>query len=125
MTLPGSDITNPTIEMDEIMNYSTGFDDVTWSISSLGSLIFINQGLPRQAHWPNVLFKVINIHEPNRHHSMIRMFAAGQPNLGGAVMGSNAVQPSADFQRNALLLEELGDEMHILIVCLDDLTLFI
>jgi len=45
-------------------------------------------------------------------HSMIRMFAAGQPNLGGAVMGSNAVQPSADFQRNALLLEELGDEMH-------------
>lgn len=56
---------------------------------------------------------------------MIRMFAAGQPNLGGAVMGSNAVQPSADFQRNALLLEELGDEMHILIVCCDDLTLFI
>jgi len=46
MTLPGSDITNPTIEMDEVMNYSTGLDDVTWSISSLGSLTFINQGLP-------------------------------------------------------------------------------
>lgn len=56
---------------------------------------------------------------------MIRMFAAGQPNLGGAVNGSNAVQPSADFQRNALLLEEIGDDMHILIVCCDDLTLFI
>ncbi len=50
---------------------------------------------------------VINIHELSRYGSVIRRFAAGQPNLGGAVMGRNGVQPPAELQRNRLLLEAL------------------